>query len=455
MRVDAPEITEMLRREVSDKLHLPSFAFGSIALFLFFSPLGCVENRLIIQIATAAIVILSILRFRLYLHFKRQPKVENADWNYLLFLGWGNALGWCIAFTAATIELQFTGPNYMVVIGLICGFVSASLVTLSADLILFFSFVCLLIGPQIVLTAQDYLSGNPHQVGGLLAIFSIYLAYEIKQVFEVRARLIQNFTQKVELRRSNEELRQSHLMQKEQGMKLVHTSRLASLGEMAASISHEVNNPLSVISGGLQILKKRLADQNLEHKELLLDNLSRSLKSIDRIQKITDGLQLLSRQSDQKEHERVSLHDLMDDTVGFSYEILNSRSITLHLDPVPSAHVFCRPVQVSQVLINLIKNAADALLEEPSASERWIRIEFEIVENMITLKVINGGAKISTHVQKQLFRPYFTTKEHGKGTGLGLSISREIMQDHHGDLVFIADAQNTTFAVKLPLLQID
>jgi C4-dicarboxylate-specific signal transduction histidine kinase len=455
MRNHQPEITEMLRREVSDKLHLPSFAFGSIALFLFFTTLGCVENAAIIRVATATIVLLSILRYRLYLHFKKQPRVENSDWNYLLFLGWGNSIGWSVAFTAATIELQFSGPHYMVVLGLICGFVSASLITLSADLMMFFSFVCLLIGPQIVLTAQDFLSGNPHTVGGLLVVFTVYLAYEIKQVFEVRSRLVENFTQKLELRESNDELKRSYLAQKEQGLKLVHTSRLASIGEMAASISHEVNNPLSVISGGLQILKPRLTDQSLEHKELLLDNLNRSLKSIDRIQKITDGLQLLSRQSDGGAKEQVSLQTLMDDTVIFCTEILKSRSIELTVDSVPAARLWCHPVQVSQVLINLIKNAADALLEEVNPSERWIRIEFQTTSQLLTLKVINGGAKIPPPVQKQLFRPYFTTKEHGKGTGLGLSISREILHDHDGSLSFLVDAPNTTFVVELPLLQIN
>jgi C4-dicarboxylate-specific signal transduction histidine kinase len=109
--------------------------------------------------------------------------------------------------------------------------------------------------------------------------------------------------------------------------------------------------------------------------------------------------------------------------------------------------VFCRPVEISQVLLNLINNAYQAAINLPRP---WIKIECEDEEDFYRIRIIDCGPGIPPAIKAKLFQPFFTTKDIGVGTGLGLSISRGIIEEHLGQLSYVDDAINTTFEIHLP-----
>jgi C4-dicarboxylate-specific signal transduction histidine kinase len=102
---------------------------------------------------------------------------------------------------------------------------------------------------------------------------------------------------------------------------------------------------------------------------------------------------------------------------------------------------------VSQVLLNLLNNAFDAV---EMASEKWVVITFEVDSDKVSLAIVDSGSGISSGAQAKLFQPFFTTKPVGKGTGLGLSISKGIIESHQGQLSFDKTCVNTKFVITLP-----
>lgn len=104
------------------------------------------------------------------------------------------------------------------------------------------------------------------------------------------------------------------------------------------------------------------------------------------------------------------------------------------------------------MLINLIKNAEDALDSVTDKAEKWIKLSFRHNDGVIFISVSNGGEPIPKSLHTKIFQPFFTTKQVGKGTGLGLSISHGLMREHGGDLVFDPAAEKTSFILQLPLL---
>lgn len=403
--------------------------------------------------AAVLIFIISILRLRLTSATREKGAISDSQWFSLKITVWLNALGWSIVCTVASLEHHFSGIHFIVATTIICGFVSSSLITLSADLTLFMPFQIFLLGPQIAIMTWDILNENKYQVAPLLPVYSMYLFYQMKQVKDFRVKLIQNFIHQLELKESNEELQKSQEAQLEQTVKLIHTSRLAALGEMAAGIAHEVNNPLAIISGSLQQLERRIARHTLDEKETLLKHTGRSQQSIDRITRIISGLRLFSQQSDTLPKVQIALHEIVDDTLNFCAEMLKARYVRLDVGSIPDVKIECHPVQISQVLINLIKNAEDALEYEVDVEQRWVKLIFVDEGQQVFIHVVNGGPGIPLEIQDRLFLPFFTTKGVGKGTGLGLSISRGIMKEHGGDLIYNGDETQTTFTIVLPVVE--
>lgn len=368
----------------------------------------------------------------------------------MVFYVWMNALGWSLAFNFASYELKLTGIHFIVVTTMLAGFVAASLITLAYDSILFLPFQFLLLAPQIGIVTYFYFSPEKFNALPLIPIYVMYLAYQLRQFKDFKNQLTQRFNYQLDLEHSNEELRKSQEALIDQTTKLVHTSRLAALGEMSAGIAHEVNNPLAIISGSMQQLE-RIVSRGEADSESILKLSTKSQHSIERVTKIIKGLRHFSQQSDTLPKVSISLNEIILDTANFCSEMLASRYIKFEIETVPDVELECQPVQISQVLINLIKNAEDALSEESNEAERWIKISFKKEGDFIFVRVINGGPVIPKDIHSKLFQPFFTTKVVGKGTGLGLSISHGIMKEHKGDLIYDQSEGHTTFAMVLPV----
>jgi PAS domain S-box-containing protein len=241
----------------------------------------------------------------------------------------------------------------------------------------------------------------------------------------------------------------------EQHKALVRNSKMTALGHMASGISHEINNPLSVILASASVMKRQAERKQLDPKEILV-TASRIQAICERISKIIDGLRMFSRDVSLDDFETVPVVQIVEETLPFCKQRFEKKDIELLL-PTPSSNLLleCRPVQISEVLLNLLNNSFDALTESETAGagEKWVRIEIEERQHEIELAVTDSGLGIPPETREQIFEPFFTTKPVGYGTGLGLSVSKGIIESHHGQLFLDTRHARTRFVARIPRKQ--
>ena len=230
---------------------------------------------------------------------------------------------------------------------------------------------------------------------------------------------------------------------------MASASRLAALGMMAAEIGHEINNPLAVIRTSSWILRKLMTAKEIA-QDLVLKKLDDIDATIERINETVGSLRNLSRESVHEEPQQHLVRDIIKDVQGLCRPRITPKGIELSLDeknPLLSAKILCRRVQLSEVLVNLLVNAVDEVekLEHPK-----IKIEILSDSDHIIFRVTDNGSGVPLELEHKIFHPFFSTKEVGKGTGLGLSISRGIMKRQGGELILNRSVSNSCFDVILP-----
>jgi signal transduction histidine kinase len=236
----------------------------------------------------------------------------------------------------------------------------------------------------------------------------------------------------------------------EERSKVQQVTKLSALGEMAGGIAHELNTPLAAIMLNMEIMEESLqeklgVDSELEKRTQNVMNI------VNRMSKVISGLKTFSRDARNDGLEKVSLKNVIDETVNLCGQRFKDHGVELRvvengLDII----VEVQPVQLSQVLLNLLNNSFDAIQSLP---EKWIQIERKInTSGRVELYVSDCGNGISKDNINKLFQPFFTTKAIGKGTGLGLSISKGIVNSFGGDLIYEPAHPNTCFIVQLPEL---
>ena len=237
-----------------------------------------------------------------------------------------------------------------------------------------------------------------------------------------------------------------------QKAQLERQSRLSSLGEVSASLAHEINNPLAIIIGYATQIQKLL-----ERSKLDKDKLKSGAEKIEltgkRITKIVRGLKRLSRDGIVDSYEAVNLAELFDESISLISEKMKMNQINFQICEFNEDDiVYGRSVEISQILVNLISNANDALSECP---EKWIRVSYCQSEDSDYIFIEDSGPGIPADIQDEIVKPFFTTKEVGKGTGLGLSISKKIMETHGGELIYDKSSMNTCFVLRFPKTKTD
>jgi PAS domain S-box-containing protein len=238
----------------------------------------------------------------------------------------------------------------------------------------------------------------------------------------------------------------------EQRLKAVEASRLASLGEMAGGIAHEINNPLAIIKASVAVLRKMLTKDSI-NKIALAKSFDQIDKTVSRISRIIKGLRVISRDSSETQLNQTNLREIIEDVLGICSEKFKSFGIDLLADLETFEHeVYCDRVQISQVLVNLLGNSYDAI---ENSDEKWIKVQFREDDKYFFMDVIDSGPGIPAEIQNKIFNPFYTSKKVGKGTGLGLSISKGILEDHGGDLILSQESPNTCFTLSLPKLNED
>jgi two-component system NtrC family sensor kinase len=239
-----------------------------------------------------------------------------------------------------------------------------------------------------------------------------------------------------ELAHSNEELANA------QGA-LVRSEKLASMGQLAAGIAHEVNNPLGVVIMYSHFLAEQLAGKPEYH-----DDVSMLVEQADRCKKIVAGLLDFARQN-KVEHDRIHIDDLVQRGLRGLAHPLGVEIEVEHAVADPFLEV--DPDQITQVLVNLASNAFAAM---PDGGR--LRIRTEDSGDQVRIIVSDSGVGILPEHFSKLFEPFFTTKKGGKGTGLGLAVTYGIVKMHRGDIKVASNAEpakgptGTTFTVILP-----
>ncbi len=228
---------------------------------------------------------------------------------------------------------------------------------------------------------------------------------------------------------------------------LMTSSRLTALGEMAGGVAHEINNPLGIIQGKSTQLLRRIRTGNFTTQGAQ-DELEKIVATSERITKIVSGLRSFSRNGESDPIASVTLKVVADNVLSLCSERFRAHDVKIELGAVPDLVFDARAVQIEQVLLNLLTNAFDAV---EKFVEKWVRIEFLILDDQLQISVTDSGRGISALVAESLMQPFFTTKEVGKGTGLGLSISKGIAEDHGGKLYLDKGALNTRFVLELPI----
>lgn len=228
--------------------------------------------------------------------------------------------------------------------------------------------------------------------------------------------------------------------------KSFQTAKLASLGEMAGGIAHEINNPLAIISGYARRLQSLVEKPN-ESREKIVRYAEKIEQTGYRMAKIVNSLRRLSRNSFNEHFEESSIRTIVEDVLEISNQRFKANQVSLtYPQPLPEIMIRCRNVQISQVVLNLLNNAYDACVGSEGAS---VTIEIEEQRDQIKIRVVDSGPGVPPEVEARLFEPFFTTKGIGHGTGLGLSISKAIVDEHNGKLQVYRRDSFTVFEIEL------
>lgn len=280
-----------------------------------------------------------------------------------------------------------------------------------------------------------------------------------------------------EMQKANEELRHAQ-------RQLVQSEKLASIGQLAAGVAHEINNPLGFINSNLQTLeeymmrlnqlletmgniKKAIQEEDLKkaalgltvltsmEESINLDFLKEDIKNLikesqsgaDRIRRIVIDLRTFARE-DEEVVEMISLEEIVESILNIVHnEIKYKAELKKEYAKLPL--VKCNSRKLGQVFVNLLVNAAQAIKEKGT-----IGIKTYEKEGYACVAITDTGQGIAEEDLNRIFDPFFTTKPIGEGTGLGLSISYDIIKQHGGDILVESDpGKGTTFTVILPLAE--
>jgi len=238
---------------------------------------------------------------------------------------------------------------------------------------------------------------------------------------------------------------------------LIQAGKMATLGEMASGIAHELNQPLSVIKTASSFIIKKINNNEQIDGQILHTMLSKSDSNVDRATKIINHMRQFARKSDM-ELEKVKVNDILKNAFEIFSQQLKLREIEVVWNLEETLpFIKADPSRLEQVFINLLLNARDAIeaLHQSSphlTTDKKILLTTGYDENKVTVEVCDTGTGIPKHLLNKIFEPFFTTKEVGKGTGLGLSISYGIIRECGGDIrVKSEQEKGACFIMEFPI----
>jgi PAS domain S-box-containing protein len=240
--------------------------------------------------------------------------------------------------------------------------------------------------------------------------------------------------------------------------KLAASEKMASVGQMAAGVAHEINTPLGVILGYSQLMMDDFSPESEQGQNLAI--IERQAKAC---RKIVADLLKFSRQSDST-REDISINEILTEVIAMTRHSLNLDHITVHQDLAPDLPPIVGDTErLRQVFVNLINNAHHAM-EKHGSGELTITTRYDPGTQEAVATIQDSGHGIPEKIRARIFDPFFTTKSVGEGTGLGLSVSYGIIQDHGGRIEVespVANGQSggtvpgAAFHVRLPVTLVE
>jgi PAS domain S-box-containing protein len=238
-------------------------------------------------------------------------------------------------------------------------------------------------------------------------------------------------------------------LRKQEQSNAMNQDKLASLGEIATGVAHEVNQPLTYINTTLQLTLEKCQGGTF-NPENSIKKLKRALHQTNRITSIITHLRAFGR-ADDDEMIPVDLATILDNSLILLSEKMRLRSVDLHKEideNIPA--IIGNSNKLEQVYINFFQNSIDAL-DSSGGGVITVSISHNKAEKEITFKFSDNGSGMSEEVRKKIFEPFFTTKEIGKGTGLGMAIVYGIIQEHKGTVEVSSEiGKGTTFTIVFP-----
>lgn len=256
------------------------------------------------------------------------------------------------------------------------------------------------------------------------------------------------FTQELEAK-SEERAKQLQIAHQ----KLLQSDRLASLGQLSASVAHEINNPLSGVLNLSKLMQRILTDDGVPASRVqeFRRYLSQVINETARVGRIVSDLLAFSRRS-KPQSKRTDLNEIVRNTISLLSHKLKLSNVEVEENLAPDLPaVRCDSSQMQQVVINLVMNGAEAT-QPRSQGKVIVRTSARPEEKIAVLEVEDNGEGIPPEFLSKIFDPFFTTKGEGKGVGLGLSVVYGIVEAHGGELeVNSSLGKGTVFTVTLPL----
>ena len=259
---------------------------------------------------------------------------------------------------------------------------------------------------------------------------------------------INQFTQNLETKVEDrtQQLKAAH-------QKLLQSDRLASLGQLSASVAHEINNPIAGVLNLSMLLQRMLKEDGVPPSRIeeFRKYLSQVTNETARVGRIVSDLLAFSRRS-KPQRAPADLNKIVKMTLSLVQHKMKLSNVAVETnlrEDLPA--VACDQSQIQQVVLNLLLNAAEAT---QSKAERRVAVSTATDDGMVTLVVADNGEGILPENLAKIFHPFFTTKSEGKGVGLGLAVSYGIIEAHGGDIeVKSKVGQGATFTVSLPIEQ--
>tara|TARA_R110000868_G_scaffold117599_2_gene312145 strand:+ start:1198 stop:2904 length:1707 start_codon:yes stop_codon:yes gene_type:complete len=246
-----------------------------------------------------------------------------------------------------------------------------------------------------------------------------------------------------------EDVTQQRLVAKEleqEREKQIFAAKMATLGEVAGNLAHEINTPLATVQISAEGISAAIKKNDSVSAKIYLDCISKASKRMNGI--VTAFLKYSRVDGRDEKHEVIDIREVIQETMEICGPDLKSKGVALLGDiPAEPIMVECKPGSLTQAVINLITNARDAAVNVPKG---WVKLSVNEQKGWVVIDVEDAGSGVKTDLIKQIFEPNFSSKPRGKGNGLGLGIVRQVARSHGGDVQHHLKDGHTCFEIKFP-----